>query len=83
LPHVHQRTLAKLIVISVLCWGAFHAVGAYRLNHNPARPVVVLAFSLLFLGAFMAVFRISRLRLERREEERRLEREADDETTES
>jgi hypothetical protein len=80
---VHQRTLAKLIVIGVLCWGAFHAVGAYRLNHNPARAVVVLACSLLFLGAFIAVFRISRSRLERREEERRLEREADGETTES
>lgn len=80
---MHQRTVAILIVVGLLCWGAFHAVGAYRLNHNPARAVVVLACSLLFLGSFIAVFRISRLRLERREAERRLEREDDVETTES
>jgi len=65
-----QRNIAKLIVGAVLCWGAILAIGAYFLNRNPARPAVVFGCVLLFLGAFIAVFRVSRRKLDEREEER-------------
>ncbi len=38
------------IMLGVLVWGAFHAVGAYLLNYNPWRPVMVLGATLAFLG---------------------------------
>lgn len=38
------------IMLAVLAWGVFHAVGAYRLNDNPWRAVMVLGCSLAFLG---------------------------------
>jgi protein-S-isoprenylcysteine O-methyltransferase Ste14 len=42
----------------------FHAIGAYRLNHNPLRIVVVLGCVLAFLGfwAAMLASRSARLR---------------------
>ncbi|MCE9603613.1 MAG: hypothetical protein K8U03_01780 [Planctomycetia bacterium] len=63
---MHQRTLTKLIILGVLGWGAFHAVGAYRLNHNPSRAAVVFACTLLFLGCWLAVLRVSSRRVARR-----------------
>lgn len=39
-------------MLALLAWGVFHAVGAYRLNHNPWRGLVVLACSLVFLGSW-------------------------------
>lgn len=44
-----QQTI-RLIMLALLAWGVFHAVGAYRFNHNPWRGFVVLACSLVFLG---------------------------------
>ncbi len=38
------------IVSAIIAWGAFHAVGAYHLNRNPWRAVVVIAFTLGFVG---------------------------------
>lgn len=70
---MHQRTLIKLIIVGVLCWGAFHAVGAYTLNHNPARAAVVFSCTLLFLGAWIAVLRVSKGRMARRAAEREAE----------
>jgi hypothetical protein len=43
------RTLA-VMAVAVLAWGVFHAIGAYRFNHNPWRAVVVLTCVLGFLG---------------------------------
>lgn len=73
-----QRALATLIVVGVLCWGAFHARGAYLLNRNLGRPAIVFGCVLLFLAAFVAVFRVSRRKLEEREDER-LRAEVDEE----
>jgi uncharacterized membrane protein HdeD (DUF308 family) len=33
-------------------WGVFHAIGAYRLNHNPWRAVMVLGCVAMYLGAW-------------------------------
>jgi len=70
-----QRRLAILIIVGVLCWGIYHARGAYLLNHNPGRAAIVL----LFLAAFVAVFLTSRRKLDRRaaEELRAAEEEAE------
>jgi len=38
------------ITLAVAAWGLFHAVGAYLLNHNPWRAVVVLGAVGLFLA---------------------------------
>jgi protein-S-isoprenylcysteine O-methyltransferase Ste14 len=58
-----SRTIL-LIMAAVLAWGVFHAIGAYRLNHNPLRIVVVLGCVLAFLGfwAAMLASRSARLR---------------------
>lgn len=54
------------IMLAVLTWGAFHAVGAYRFNHNPWRGVVVMACVLGFLGFWAAMLQARKSRLARR-----------------
>jgi hypothetical protein len=39
-----------LIMLGLLMWGAVHAYGAYLLNHNPMRGIVIGAFT----GGFLA-----------------------------
>lgn len=58
------RPIAYLMV-GLLAWGLFHAVGAYRFNHNPWRSVVVLACSLAFLGFWAAMLASRKRRLDR------------------
>lgn len=41
-----------LITLGVVLWGLFHAFGAYTLNHNPWRAVVVLGCVAIFLGSW-------------------------------
>lgn len=38
------------ITLAVAAWGLFHAIGAYLLNHNPWRAVVVMSAVGLFLA---------------------------------
>jgi hypothetical protein len=47
---MHQTKLVVLIMLAVTAWGTFLAVGAYRLNHSPWRPLMVMACVLGFLG---------------------------------
>lgn len=47
-PRAHQILWG--IRLAVLAWGAVLAAGAYRLNHNPWRVVMVLGCVLAFLG---------------------------------
>jgi hypothetical protein len=49
-PEANARRVLWAIRAAVLVWGAVLAVGAYRLNHNPWRTVMVLACVLAFLG---------------------------------
>ena len=59
------RWVIVLIVVSVSAWGVFHAVGAYRLNHNPARPLMVLGCVAAYLGFWGLMLRNRRNRLAR------------------
>lgn len=58
----HEASAAKttkvaigLIMLGLLAWGAVHALGAYGHNQNPWRAVVVMGFSLAFVGFWVAL----------------------------
>lgn len=51
------RFVIPLIVVGLVAWGVFHAVGAYRFNQNPWRGIVVLAFSGAFIGFWLLLLR--------------------------
>ena len=57
------------IMLAVLAWGALHAVGAYRLNDNPWRAVVVLGCSLTFLGIWLLLLTGRRRRFDSTDED--------------
>lgn len=48
---------------AILAWGVYHAIGAWQLNHNPLRAVVVLACVLAFLGFWMTMLAVRQRRL--------------------
>jgi hypothetical protein len=48
----HAQRMLWAIRGAVLAWGAVLAAGAYRLNHNPWRVVMVLGCVVAFLGAW-------------------------------
>jgi CHASE2 domain-containing sensor protein len=50
-------------MLGIVAWGLFHAIGAWRLNHDPRRLLVVLACVAAFLGfwlTMLAAFRRAR-----------------------
>ena len=53
--------IIRWIMVGVLAWGVFHAVGAWRLNQDPRRMLVVLGCVAAFLG-FWAVMLSARTR---------------------
>jgi len=46
-----------------VAWGTFHAIGAWRFNHNPLRAVVVLVCVGGFLGFWMTMLAVRKRRL--------------------
>ena len=68
-PRNPFRWAFALIMVAVLAWGIFHAVGAYRYNHNPLRAVMVLACVAAYLGFWGAMLATRRARLARRSKE--------------
>lgn len=50
------------IALAVAAWGVYHAIGAYRYNHNPWRAVMVLACVGGFLGFWGLLLRSARFR---------------------
>jgi hypothetical protein len=64
------RWVLPLIAVAVTAWGVFHAIGAYQLNHNPARPVMVLACVAAYLGFWGLMLRSRRARLARQQRDR-------------
>ncbi len=54
-PPLSHRTILALIMAGVILWGIYVAVGAYRYNLNPWRPVIVLACIALFVGTWLAL----------------------------
>jgi hypothetical protein len=56
-----NRWMLLAIVLAVALWGIYHAVGAYLLNFNPWRGLMVLACVGAFLGFWaLLLFRRSR-----------------------
>lgn len=53
------QTIIRWIMAALVVWGVFHAVGAWTLNHDPRRALVVLACMAGFLG-FWATLLASR-----------------------
>ncbi len=48
-PDVWKTRAIAFVVLGVLAWGIFHAVGAYLFNHDVRRALVVLVCVLGFL----------------------------------
>ena len=59
-------SIIRWVVLGVLAWGLFHAVGAWRFNNNPLRAVVVLACVLGFLGFWLTMLAVRQRRLSQR-----------------
>jgi CHASE2 domain-containing sensor protein len=49
------QRLILWIMLGIVAWGIFHAVGAWRLNHDPRRMIVVLGCTAAFLGFWAAL----------------------------
>jgi hypothetical protein len=47
--------IVRWIMLGILAWGLFHAIGAWRLNHDPRRMLVVLGCVAAFLGFWLAM----------------------------
>lgn len=62
MPH---RGWIALIVVGLVAWGIFHAIGAYQFNHNPWRAAVVVACSAAFVAFWLAMLASRRARLSR------------------
>jgi CHASE2 domain-containing sensor protein len=65
-PPADTVRIIRWVVLGVLAWGLFHAVGAWRFNNNPLRAVVVLACVLGFLGFWMMMLAVRQRRLSSR-----------------
>ena len=55
LPPPDAERIIRWIMIGIVVWGCFHAVGAWRLNHDPRRMIVVLGCTAAFLGFWAAL----------------------------
>lgn len=64
-PAGAPQQIIRWVAAAILAWGIFHAVGAWRFNHNPLRAVVVLVCVGAFLGFWMAMLAARRRRLSR------------------
>jgi len=54
-----ERIIRRLM-IAITVWGAILAFGAWTLNHDIRRPIVVMACVLGFLGFWLAMLRTLR-----------------------
>ncbi|MFM8891826.1 MAG: hypothetical protein ACKOTB_09450 [Planctomycetia bacterium] len=57
--------IIRWIMAALVVWGVFHAVGAWTLNHDPRRALVVLACMAAFLGFWATLLGSRRGRLTR------------------
>ena len=64
LPQSQDRArIIRWVVAGIVVWGIFHAIGAWRFNHNPLRAVVVLACVAAFVGFWMTMLAVRQRRL--------------------
>ena len=47
--------IIRWIMLGIVIWGVFHAFGAWRLNHDPRRMLVVLGCVAAFLGFWLVM----------------------------
>ena len=52
--------IIRRLMIAISIWGAILAAGAWTLNHDIRRPIVVMACVLGFLGFWLAMLRTLR-----------------------
>ena len=50
-----SKILIRWIFGGLIVWGIAQAIGAYSLNHDPRRPLIVLACVGAFLGFWVAL----------------------------
>lgn len=62
-PASDRWRIIRWVFLAILAWGILHAVGAWRLNHNPLRAVVVLGCVAGFLGFWLAMLAVRQRRL--------------------
>ena len=58
--HPGAEKIIRGLGIAIVVWGLFIAAGAWTLNHDPRRPLVVMACVLGFLGFWRAMLRTIR-----------------------
>lgn len=54
------------IMVAVAAWGGVLALGAWRLNNDPRRPLIVFGCVLAFLGFWLAMLALRSARARRR-----------------
>lgn len=54
-PPPGAERLLRWIMAGIVVWGVFHAIGAWTLNHDARRPLVVLACVAAFLGFWLVM----------------------------
>jgi hypothetical protein len=70
-PNKEQQLVVRWIVLAIMAWGIYHAIGAYRLNHHPMRPVMVLVCVGGFLGWWLLLLKFRRAKLAKKDKEGR------------
>ena len=64
-PPPGAERLIRWIMAGVVIWGGVHAIGAWRLNNDPRRMLVVLGCVAAFLGFWLVMLAARRRRLAR------------------
>jgi len=62
-PGGSPSQIIRWVALAIVAWGIFHAIGAWRFNHNPLRAVVVLVCVGMFLGFWMTMLAVRKRRL--------------------
>jgi hypothetical protein len=62
-PPPGAEKIIRWIMIGIVIWGIAHAIGAWTLNHDARRPLVVLACVAAFLGFWTVLLAARRRRL--------------------
>ncbi len=62
-PLPGAENIIRWIMIGIVIWGIAHAIGAWTLNHDARRPLIVLACVAAFLGFWTALLAARRRRL--------------------
>ncbi|MEI8227327.1 MAG: hypothetical protein WCH77_03570 [Planctomycetota bacterium] len=61
-PPPGAERLLRWIMGGIVVWGLFHAFGAWTLNHDARRPLIVLACVAAFLGFWLVMLATLRRR---------------------